>query len=72
MAKHHVVNLFRKSLDLAHLPKFDRKTMEAEAASAILEFKQSQFNALDYVNAKDVEKWGFSTVQNGDRSTEDR
>ena len=36
---------------------FDLKAVEAMAASAITEFKQSEFNALDFVNAKDVEKW---------------
>ena len=36
---------------------FDLETVEAMAASAITEFKQSQFNSPDFVNAKDVEKW---------------
>ena len=33
------------------------KTAEEAAESEIIGFKQSQYNALDFVNAKDVEKW---------------
>lgn len=55
--KYDVAGAVLRSMESANHPIFDWKTAEAEATSAILEFKQSHFNALDFVSAKDVEKW---------------
>ena len=57
MAGRVVVEMFGEQMDSASRQFFCWKTAEEAAKHEINEFKQSKYNALDFVNAKDVEKW---------------